>query len=687
MPKTRKFINREISWLSFNERVMQEAADSSVPLVERFRFLGIFSNNRDEFFKVRVATIKRMLEFEQRASKIIGEDPVKLLNDIQRIVLKQQEKFESIQQEIVQELKKYNIHVINEKQLLPWHEEYIQDFFETKVLPELSPIILSNTEDFPELQDKSIFLAVKLTKKRRPTVFDYALVEVPTKAIGRFVILPSEGEKKYLILLDDVIRFCLDKVFSIFDFDQYEAHAIKFTRDAELDIDNDIAKSHLEKISKGVSKRKKGQPVRFIYDRDIPTDFLDYLIIKMDLDKYDHLIQGKRYHNSKDFMDFPNLGGESLEFAPMPSLQHPDIRCNDDILSIVEEKDVLLHPPYQGFNNFLKLLRQAAIDREVESIMITIYRVARNSRVMNALINAAQNGKKVTAVFELQARFDEESNIYWSKKLEEAGGNVVFGFPGLKVHAKLVHIRRRTKKGIKDCALIGTGNFHEQNARVFSDLLLFTSYRPIVAEVKKVFRLFDNHLRIWKYNHLMVSPTYMRREIFSLIDNEINNQKEGKPAYIILKLNNLVDKAVINKLYQANNAGVKIDLIVRGICSLIPGEKGMSENIKVISILDKFLEHARVFIFCNGGDELIYLSSADIMARNLDYRIEVATPVYDPDIREEIRTIINIQLKDNIKARVVNSKHNNRYKKRGRKHKPVRSQMELYKYYQDKLKK
>ncbi|MBN2519201.1 MAG: polyphosphate kinase 1 [Bacteroidales bacterium] len=680
-----KIINREISWLSFNERVLQEAADKSVPLIERFRFLGIFSNNRDEFFKVRVASIKRTIEFEKaQAYKILDADPIKLLNQIQKIVIQQQNKFDEIYNELKEECEKHNVYIINEKQVPDKHKNYLRKYFINHVLPELSPIMLKYVESFPDLKDKSIYLAIKLIKTGTDK-HEYVLMEVPVENLSRFVILPQIGDKKYIILLDDVIRYNLPKVFSIFDYDLFEAYTIKITRDAELDIDNDVSKSLLEKIAKGVSGRKKAEAVRFVYDKDIPTDLLDYLIDKMELDSYDHIIQGERYHNFKDFMDFPNLGDKSLEYEPTPSLQHHLIKDSDDILSIIDKRDVFLHVPYHNFANYIKMLRQAAIDPTVVSIKITIYRVARNSKVINALISAARNGKSITAVFELQARFDEESNIYWSRKIQEVGGKVIFGVPGLKVHSKLTLITRKGEEKDLNYAVIGTGNFHEGNARTYCDTFLITSNKKITSEVQKVFIFFENTYRSFKYKHLLVSPLYQRRKLSALIDQEIKNLQNGKPAFIILKLNNLVDKELIEKLYQANNAGIKITIIIRGVCCLIPGIKGRSDNINVISIVGKYLEHTRFFIFCNGGDELIYLSSADWMPRNLDFRVETSVPLYDPEIKKEIMDIVNIQLKDNTKARMINKLQNNKYVTKGRSRKKFDSQIETYKYYQNKL--
>ncbi len=680
MSINKKIINRELSWLSFNERVLQEAADPNVPLIERLRFLGIFSNNQDEFFKVRVATIKRMIDIEEKTGAKNKEKPKKVLNEIQKKVIDLQAQFEKIYAKLIKELAKNNIYIINEKQLNAEQSAYVRNFFQEKVLSVITPIMLHNVNYFPPLKDKSIYLAIKLTSTDPKLDTEYAIIEIPSEEITRFVVLPSINRKKYIILLDDVIRFCLDDVFATFYFDNFEAYTIKLTRDAELDIDNDLSKSILEKIAESVSDRKKGQPVRFVFDHAIPKDLLDYLVRNLELDDEDNLIPGGRYHNFKDYIKFPNLGSKKLEYKPTPPVSHPMIKPHKSNLEVLKEHDLLLHVPYQKFDQYINLLREAAIDPKVTTIKITLYRVARNSRIIGALINAARNGKKVTVIIELQARFDEKSNIYWSKKLEEAGARVIFGMPGLKVHSKLTLITRIEGRKKVNYATVGTGNFHEGTANVYSDINLTTTDPRITEEVYKVFKFFETTYKTFKYKHLLISPLYMRNRLNTLIDNEIKNAKEGRDAYIIIKINNLVDKEMIKKLYQANNAGVKIKGIIRGTCSLIPGIPGMSENIEIISIIDKFLEHARVFVFCNNNDELYFLSSADWMARNLDHRIEAACPVYDPEIQKELKTMLNIQLKDNVKARIINATQDNQYKTAN----PIRkyqSQMELYKFY------
>lgn len=682
MSKKKELVNREISWLSFNDRVLQEAADETVPLVERLKFLGIFSNNMDEFFRIRVATLRRLMDYEKGAKKLIGDKPRKILDKIQQYVLCEQNKFDSIYEKILKKLAKENINIINEKELDPAHSAFIRNLFKEEISTLLSPIMLNSVSKFPELTDRSIYLAVKLTKKNIPGKSEFALIEVPTSQFSRFIVLPEIDSKKNIILLEDAIRFCLDDVFSIFPYDTFEAWIIKITRDAELDVDNDISESLLEKISKGVKNRRKGEPVRFVYDSKIAPDLLKYFIKKLELDDEDTLIPGGRYHNFKDFMGFPNLGNPKLVYDPMPAVRKPELENTKSIISVIAKKDFLLHHPYHSFAYYIKMLREAAIDPKVKSIKITIYRVASESKVVHALINAAQNGKKVTAVVELRARFDEKSNINWSRQMEEAGINVIFGVPGLKVHGKMTLITCTEGKNTLNYAVVSTGNFHEGNASLYTDINLFTADKRITAEVEKVFTFLEFNYRTFTYKHLLVSPANMRRKLYTLIDNEIKNAKKKQPAYMLCKINNLVDEEMIRKLYQASNAGVKIQLVARGICSLVPGIPGQSENIEVISVVDRLLEHSRIFIFCNNGQERYFISSADWMTRNLDYRIEVATPVYDENNQRELKRIIEAALKDNTKARIINPKQDNTFKRINPK-KPYRSQMELYSYYLD----
>lgn len=684
MKKNPRLIHREISWLSFNERVLQEAQDVNVPLIERIKFLGIFSNNLDEFFKVRVATIKRMIDYQQGRRKIEGEKPKKLMSMIQKKVLQLQNKFEYTYQNIIQELEYKGMHIINELELNPMQAEFVSRYFDENVFPVLSPIILSNVQNFPYLKDKSIYLVVSLNSSEPGVKSDYALIEIPTNVLPRFIVLPSENDKKFIILLEDVIRYSLDDVFALFKFDHFESWIVKLTRDAELDMDNDISKSFLEVISKGLNSRKTGQPVRFVFDNAISRELLEYLIERLSLDEDNNMIPGGRYHNFKDFMNFPNVGGPELVFKKEPPLPHPMIKMHKSIIDVMAQKDFMLHVPYQDFNVFVRFLQEASIDPRVTEISLTLYRVSKNSKVVNALINAARNGKKVIVIIELQARFDEEANIYWSRKLEEVGAKVIFGFPGLKIHAKLLNIVRKEGRKVVNYACVSTGNFHEGNAQVYSDLFLFTANPKITVEIKRVFEFFENSYKNFSYRHLIKSPLYLRRKMYQLIDNEIRNANAGKEAYIILKLNSLVDNEIIYKLYQANKAGVKVRMIVRGICSLPPGIPGLSENVEAISIVDKFLEHSRVLIFCNGGDEKYYITSADWMTRNLDRRVEIACPIYDKDVQREIKDIIELQLRDNVKARIINAEQDNQYVRRNGEQK-IQSQNEIYKYYLRKL--
>jgi len=670
-------INREISWLSFNHSVLQEAADPGVPMVERLRFLGIFSNNLDEFFKVRVASMRRLSELNVDTTKLTIDDPKNVLSQIQKTVIRLQKEFDTIYAEILKELEKEGIFSINETQLDESQKAYVHDFYQEMVVPELTPIMLNQVKYFPELKDKSIYLAVKLFSSKQKNI-EYALIELPRKTLPRFITLPPKEGKKFIIILDDVIRSELPNLFRNFTYDQFEAYTIKITRDAELDIDNDLTKSFLEKISKGVKGRKKGQPVRYVYDKSMPEDLQNYLNTKLRITRKDNVIPGGRYHNFKDYMEYPNLGSGKLEYKKFAPLNHPAFGTSSSIINNLRKKDTLLYYPYHGFTQFINLIREAAIDPEVTFLGITLYRVAWISKVVSALINASLNGKEVMVIIELQARFDEESNIHWSRKLEEAGAKVLFGIPGLKIHCKLFLIGRNGNDGKNQyTACISTGNFHEGTAKVYSDVTLFTGNKKITREVRQVFNFMEYPYKPVNFKHLLVSPNFMRTRLLNLIDNEIINAQQGLEAYIILKINNLVDRKMIMRLYAASQAGVRITLLVRGICSLKPGVAGLSENIKAVRIVGRFLEHSRIFIFCNQGKEKYYISSADWMPRNLDHRVEVACPIYDPDIQKELKDMIDLSLKDNVKARIINENQNNPYI---RNDKPdLNYQMEMYK--------
>ncbi len=678
-------INRELSWLAFNDRVLQEAEDNTVPLIERLKFLGIYSNNRDEFFRVRVATLKRVVKHQKKAEELMGENPVRLLDKIQKAVIAQQEKFERTYQKIIRELKKQNISIINERQLTPIQGAFVKNYFREKVKSSLFPIMLDNASAFPYLKDRLGYLIVKLGRKDKTKKNKFAIIEVPTDNISRFLVLPKDKEKNYIILLDDVIRFCLDDIFQNFEYDYVKAYNIKLTRDAEIDIDNDLSKSFVEKISKGLKARKKGQPVRLVYDSAIAPDMLDFIMKKIKLGKEDNPIPGGRYHNFKDFISFPNVGHPDLSYKKIKPLKHPDFKDQTSLIKVIKKKDVLLTYPYQSFDHIIDFLREASIDPKVQSIKITLYRVAKNSSIVQALINALKNGKTVTAVIELQARFDEEANIYWSDKLKEEGANVIYGVPGLKIHSKMFLITRKESGTINQYAHIGTGNFNGDTARVYTDHTLLTSDSQITEEVERVFNFYSDNYKGGSYKHLLVSPFYMRKRLYQLINKEIQHARANKPASIFLKLNNLVDPQMIYKLYEASSEGVEIKLIVRGICSLVAGIKGLSENIEAISIVDKYLEHSRVFIFHNKGHEKYFISSADWMTRNLDHRSEVAVPIYDSAIQKQLKNIMDTLWADNTKARMLGSTQNNEYRKTDEKVK-VRAQEKMVQVLKSRIK-
>jgi len=691
------YVNRELSWLKFNARVLQEAADEKVPLLERLRFAGIFSNNLDEFFKVRYATVKRVA-MNESSDKELGVHAKELLEEITKEVIQLQDESLSIINTITEELEKEQIFIVNEKTLLPEHEAFVNTYFYDKVRPALFTIILNDLEKFPQLKDDVAYLAVKMTLKEDEKAsgvqkffsskaykekIQYALIELPT-TLNRFIELPQVGDKHYIIMLDDVIRFCLHLIFSIFNYESLSANMIKITRDAELDIDDDLSKSFVEKISSSVEDRRKGAPVRFVYDKTIDKDTLHFLIEKMGIVNTDSVIPGGRYHNRRDYMSFPSLGRTDLTYAPIHPLPVKGLTSEESLLKKIAEKDYLQFTPYHTFSNIIWFLREAALDPKVKSVKITIYRLAKNSQVVNSLINAVKNGKKVTAQIELQARFDEESNIRYAEQLKAEGVKLIFGVRGLKVHSKICVIEREEGKGIKRYGFISTGNFNESTAKVYTDYTLFTANQDILKEVNKVFNFFETNYNIQKYKHLIVSPHYTKKILKQLIDEEIKNAKAGKEAYIKLKMNNITSYKMIDKLYEASRAGVKIQMIVRGICCLVPGIEGMSENIEVISIVDKFLEHPRLFIFGNNGNPKVYISSADWMTRNISFRVEVGCPIYDETIKQELIDTFEISWADNVKARVIDQAQDNHY--RPHTLPAQRSQVALYEYYQQKNK-
>ncbi|MBD3638621.1 MAG: polyphosphate kinase 1 [Crocinitomicaceae bacterium] len=678
-----ELFNRELSWLSFNERVLQESLDEGNPLIERIRFLGIYSNNLDEFFRVRVATIRRMVVLGTKKVEGFKGGPQKLLAEIKNIVLDQQQLFLLAYEKLLQELKEKHILQTNESHLKEEEIAAISNYYENRVRPQIVPIMLSSRRRFPTLQDKGIYLAIKMTSYDKEKV-KYALIQIPN-TVSRFYIIPNESEVKKIILLDDIIRYHLATIFSIFTFDKIEAYTFKITRDAELDLDDDISKSFLEKMEDSVEMRKVGETVRFVYDSAMPVDLLTYLMQAQGLEAGENIIPGGRYHNFKDFMDFPDFGRDDFVFDPAPPVVHPAFQnLSSSIIKKILKEDFLITYPFQTFQHIIDILREAAIDPKVTSIKINLYRVASDSQIINALISAAKNGKRVSVVMELQARFDEKNNINWSNYLEDNGVTVLFGVQNLKVHSKLFIIKRKSGGKSQAIVHIGTGNFHEKTARIYTDCSLLTANPAITKEVDKVFKIFKNNFDRSVFRELMVSPFNTRRKLSSLIDKEIDNATQGEEAYIYIKINNLVDTKVIKKLYEASKAGVKIYAVVRGICALVPGVKGSSENIEVRSVVGRYLEHSRIFIFANGGNERYYISSADWMGRNLDRRIEVTAPVYDEEIQKDLKFMIEAALKDNTKSRIIDQGlKNQRYKGDG--DVAYNSQEEVYKYFKNKL--
>lgn len=675
-------IIRDISWLSFNSRVLQEAADETVPLKERIRFLGIFSNNLDEFYRVRVAALKRMIALGHKAKMHLEADPQSILEEIQQKIIIQQKEFERIWNEILRELKKVNICLVNEKKLSAIHQKFVLNYFNEEVRSYIIPLMIETIHDFPVLNDKSIYLACKLSKKDKSIPQKFALVSVPVRHLPRFIILPSKNNGQYIILLEDIIRFCLPHIFSFFGYDVFSANIIKVTRDAEIDIDNDISTSLIEKIETGLKNRKKGKTVRFIFDKAIDPFLLKYLVKRLGLSVKDNLVPGGRIHNFKDFMNFPDsvFHNKNPRKKPFP---HPSLKNSSSVTNVILEKDVMLHFPYHSFNSVIDLLREAAIDPDVTSIKITCYRLASRSKIINALTNAVRNGKHVTVVLELRARFDEEANLVWKEELEDAGVKVLLGIPEFKIHSKFCLIKKRVKNHTTHYGFVSTGNLNEKTALVYADHCLLTSDRNIMADVNRIFTYLEHPKSkanlLNACNLLLVSPATMRNQLGAMINKEIKNAKNKKRAAITLKLNSISDEKLIERLYEAAKTGVEIKLIIRGVFCMLTENKKFKIPVQAISIVDEYLEHARVMIFHNGGKEKVYLSSADWMVRNIDHRIEAACPVLDKNIQQEIKDLLNIQLHDNMKARILNNDLSNQYIN-PRNTKKIRSQVETYNY-------
>ncbi|MFY8128940.1 MAG: polyphosphate kinase 1 [Chitinophagaceae bacterium] len=686
----KKIIPRDISWLSFNARVLQEANDNTVPLQQRIRFLGIFSNNSDEFFRVRVATLKRMIEFSEKRKKLnmhLENNPQKILDEIQTIVLQQQNEFNRIWTNIIHELKKEKIFIKTEKQLTKTQQTFVQHYFEENIRSSVIPLMIQSLTQLPYLREKSIYLGVVMSKQETAYQQQYALIEVPVKNNGRFIILPSPNGEKHIILLEDILRYNLPYIFSYFGFEQFNSWIFKVTKDAEIELDNDLTETFIQRMEKGLKNRRKGKTVRFVYDKEMDAGLLQYLVSKLELNRKSNIIPGGRIHNFRHFMDFPSVSkNNTIRKKPF---EHPLLKINKRVTDVIEKQDVLLHFPYHNFNGIIDLLREAAIDPTVISIKITAYRLAENSKVINALINAARNGKEVVVMLELKARFDEEANLEWKEILEDEGVKVLLGVPKMKVHAKLCVIKKRKQNKILHYGFVSTGNLNEKTATVYADHCLLTSNATIMNDVNRVF----NYLQNWQKGDaplkqcktLLLCPNNLRNQLITLINNEIKSAKKNKPASIIIKTNSLSDAILIQKLQDAHNNGVQVSLIVRGIYCAVFHNKKSKPPIKAISIVDEYLEHARVFAFGNNGKPKVYLSSADWMVRNLDHRIEAAVPILNPKLQTEILQILQIQLSDNVKARLLDNNQLNKFVERG-KEKPIRSQQSTYAFLEKKAK-
>jgi polyphosphate kinase len=674
------FVHRDFSWLSFNYRVLQEAKDPAVPLLERLKFLAIYSSNLDEFFRVRVANVRNLKKVGKKTKAALDFNPGELLREILRVVNRQQAEFSAIfEEQIVPELKRHHIHILRRLELNELQQQWVENYFLENLLPFAMPVLLVKKRIRPFLANAHLYLAVHLQDRKKPLAdSEYAIVKIPSDQLPRFLKLPSEEGRHDMILLDDVVRHNLAFLFPGYQI--LDTYSIKLTRDAELYIDDEYSGNLLQKIKTSLQKRQVGPPSRFVYDREMPAEMLEYLASTFDLGKTEVLPEG-RYHNNFDFFKFPDFGMSHLRYKPMPPLPHPQLSGAEDLFEVIRTKDQLVHVPYQSYDPVVHFFEKAAEDPDVTHIKVIQYRVAKNSRIINALLNAIKLGKQVSVFVEIKARFDEANNLEWGEKLQKAGARVYYSFPGLKVHSKLALVRRLEQGKARLYGYLATGNFHEDTAKVYADFGLFTVDPRLVEEVSLVFRVLENiQTSEVAFKHLFVGKNNLRPSLYALIDREIEAAKRGEPASMIAKLNSLEDKEIIRKLYDASRAGVKIQLIIRGICCAVPGVIGMSENIEIISIVDRFLEHARVLVFYNGGEEEVFLSSADWMERNLSYRIETTFPIYDPDLKVEILECLRMQLADNVKARIIDQENLNEYK-RVASDIPIRSQIETYFWY------
>ena len=677
MDKHMKYLHRDVSWMYFNHRILQEAQKESVPLLERLSFLGIYSNNLDEFFRVRVASISRIAEYDDKNAREEYKEARALLKAINKLNNAYSKEYQETVENVTACLRKEGICLVNEKEIDAEQQAYVHDFFRRELNGHLAPIWLDSVKRFDDEADDCIYLAVKLSREGVKRNY-YALLPLPVSRVGRFVRLPDRDGRSYLMYLDDVVRCCLPLLFPGLHFDHYEAYSFKFTKDAEMEIDNDLRNGLLQKISKGVKSRRLGLPLRLIYDGAMPAGMLRRVMNKLDNERLDTALSGGKYQNHRDLMGFPDCGRKDLKYPAWPSILRRELAGAESLFDLIRQRDRFLHVPYHSFDSYIRLLQEAAINPAVKSVKTTLYRLAKDSKVVKALISAARNGKKVTVVIELLARFDEASNISWSKRMQDAGIHVIFGVEGLKVHSKITHIGFKSGS---DIACISTGNFHEGNARVYTDCLLMTANRAIVQDVDRVFRFIERPYSPIKFRELLVSPNEMKKRFLRLIDAEIKNHRAGLPSGIKMKVNHITDPIMVEKIYEAASSGVPVDLLVRGNCSLIPGQAQLGGRLKVVGIIDRYLEHSRIFIFAGGGQEQCFIGSADWMPRNLDYRVEVVTPVYDPAIRAELHTIVDLGLADTRQGRLVDGQGGDTAPLVPPGQEPLRSQEELYEHY------
>lgn len=677
MDKHMKYLHRDVSWMYFNHRILQEAQKETVPLLERLSFLGIYSNNLDEFFRVRVASISRIAEYDDKNAREEHKEARALLKKINKLNNTYSKEYQDTVAHVTECLRKEGICLVNEKEIDAEQQAYVHDFFRRELNGHLAPIWLDNIKRFDDEADDCIYLAVKLDREGIKRNY-YALLPLPVSRVGRFVRLPDRDGHSYLMYLDDVVRCCLPLLFPGLRFDHYEAYSFKFTKDAEMEIDNDLRNGLLQKISKGVKSRRLGLPLRLIYDGAMPAGMLRRVMNKLDNERLDTALSGGKYQNHRDLMGFPDCGRKDLKYPAWPSILRRELAGDESLFDLIRQRDRFLHVPYHSFDSYIRLLQEAAVNPAVKSVKTTLYRLAKDSKVVKALISAARNGKKVTVVIELLARFDEASNISWSKRMQDAGIHVIFGVEGLKVHSKITHIGFKSGS---DIACISTGNFHEGNARVYTDCLLMTANRAIVQDVDRVFRFIERPYSPIKFRELLVSPNEMKKRFLRLIDAEIKNHRAGLPSGIKMKVNHITDPIMVDKIYEAASSGVPVDLLVRGNCSLVPDQPQLGGRLKVIGIIDRYLEHSRIFIFAGGGQEQCFIGSADWMPRNLDYRVEVVTPVYDPAIRAELHTIVDLGLADTSQGRLVDGQGGDTALSAAPGQEPLRSQEELYEHY------